>query len=110
MIVYRMEKNDRGVFYNPDRVLVDDYPDDALFTNYGCTMYWHKGDSNFRFACGSLEQLVEYFGSEFANLLSRGALPVGYEVPDDYVEWGEDNVELCFPIAKASKKFIYVLT
>jgi len=105
MIVYRLEYKDYGVFGSYMNKYITN-PEDAMYTYYGNTTpvdKWTTGFSGYRFACRTPEKLVEYFGSDFARAIAKGAIVVAYEVGMKYVMFGYKGLELAFQADKAVK-------
>lgn len=103
MLVYRLEKNDRGVFDSYESGVKLSMPPDAIYENYGCTITKAKYDSNYRFGCESAEKLVEYFGSDFDKVLAQDAELVVYKVHKRNVIFSKEGIEVAFEIAKAER-------
>lgn len=109
MRVYRLEKNDYGVFCNASMVSYPNYPDDALYANYGfsCDQRYHFNDG-WRSACESIEKLIDYFGSDFAFFLGLGAEIVEYNVDKRYIRFSklDESIEVVFKREKAKERTV----
>lgn len=80
------------------------YPEDANYQTYGCTL-WRYKDSEYRFACRSIDKLIEYFGSDFAKLLGKeGVRLVEYEVKREGCFFSDKHIELVFKASKVKGK------
>lgn len=80
------------------------YPDDANYQTYGCTLWQYK-DSNYRFACSTIDKLIEYFGSDFAKLIDKkGVRLVEYEVKRQDCFFSSKHIELVFRADKVISK------
>ncbi len=82
MRVYRLERQNSdgefmGVFCTSGTL---NYPSDANYANFGCGIENAHWNDDYRFACDSIEKLIEYFGSDFAVQLNEGAIIVEYNV------------------------------
>lgn len=105
MVLYRLEIDGWGVFC---RILMK-YSDDGLFADYGFSCdrrYQRNGD--WRSACESIDKLIEYFGSDFAYCLDRGASIVEYVVHKAHVRFGlrDESIEVVFNPSKAKERNI----
>lgn len=87
MIVYRLEsESGYGVFSTVARALLDDGT--AMYSVHSCTLRSQglvPNNRKYRFACESIDKLVEYWGSDFANLLAQGYKVAVYKVRKNYV-------------------------
>jgi len=95
MIVYRLEYKGFGIFGRYSGDLLSG-TEDSLYNLYGNTTPASRTSSNFRFACRTPEKLVEYFGSDFAHAIAKGATVEAYEVNRKYVMYGYRGIELAF--------------
>lgn len=108
MLVYRLEKQDYGVFCDWGN-LVMPFSCDALYSEFGysCKREYRE-KSNWRSACDSIDKLIKYFGSDFAYALGEGASVVEYVVNKTYVDFGQDeedgNIEVIFDSTKATTR------
>lgn len=102
MLLYRLERNDYGVFCEDEIEM--NFPDDALYSEFGYTCDGrYRTDNNYRSACESIEQLIEYFGSDFAYALQKGASIVEYNVHKAHVRFGLE-VDRCLEVVFDSTK------
>lgn len=114
MLVYRFEQNIRrwnsnkheheeiweGVFSGGHI----NYPVDANYNTYGCTLWQYKY-SDYRFACRTLDKLVEYFGSDFARLIDKDDVRLmEYEVNKEDCFFSSKHIELVFKANKVISK------
>ncbi len=111
MKVYRLERNDYGVFCEYDSKIAMPFSDDALYSQFGYTCnQMYRDNYDWRSACESLEELVEYFGSDFAYALERGADIVEYNIHKAHVRFGllpdEDSIEVVFNSTKIIDKLV----
>lgn len=104
MLVYRLEKNDKGVFCFSSGISDDDisYTKDSIYGTNGCSTELRFLREDYRFACESIESLIDYFGSDFAVMLGAGAEIKVYKVRKNYIKYG-NGFEIAFPIAKAER-------
>lgn len=104
MKLYRLERNGWGVFCSSSYMMMPS-SDDSLYSRYGFSCgYKYQWESDWRCACESIEKLIEYFGSDFAWALDRGASIVEYRVPKRYVRFGE--VEVVFKAPKVIERLV----
>jgi hypothetical protein len=111
MIVYRIEGKDGwGAFCRQaeldewDKDQDDDgIYSDAEWVNNGCTVQDTGHYTEWRFGCESMEQLQEYFGSYFAELLNIGAKIAVYKVHKAHVRFGIKGIEIAFNNDKAER-------
>jgi hypothetical protein len=101
MIVYRLEKNGWGAFCSCSGLVVS-YTKDAVYAQHGNTTDKNVYQSDYRFGCDSIDKLIEYFGSDFAMLLDKGAEIVEYNIHKAHVTFSVLGIELAFPIRKVS--------
>ena len=108
MRVYRLERNDYGVFCESYSKIELNFPDDALYNEYGYTCdSQYRCKDEYRSACESLDKLIEYFGSDFAYALDNGASIVEYTVHKAHVRFGlRTNIEVVFNSEKVTNKTI----
>jgi hypothetical protein len=79
------------------------YPPDAIYSNMGCTI--PEYNSKYRFACRSIEKVIEYFGSDFARIIGNEDIQlVEYEVKRTHVIFSKKRVELVFNINEVTYK------
>ena len=79
---------------------------DSLCYGYGFTCALkYKSECNWRSACESIEQLVEYFGSDFAWALEQGASIVEYRVLKRNVRFGV-GIEVVFDASKIIERLV----
>ena len=75
------------------------YTKDAIYAHEGCSIGDYNSD--YRLGCRTLEKLVEYFGSDFARLISQETIRVvEYEVERKHVVFSKKRIELTFRIDK----------
>lgn len=108
MKVYRLEYHEFGVFCTQVKNL--NYPEDALYAMFGysCGAQYRSND-DYRSACKSLDELIEYFGSDFAKLIGEGADIIEYNVHKAHVRFGLDpslQIEVAFNIEKSISRTI----
>lgn len=110
MILYRLERNDYGIFCEDYSNIAMNFPEDALYSKIGYTcdgQYRDNGD--FRSACESVEQLIEYFGSDFAYALQEVASIVEYNIHKAHVRFGIDvdiSIEVVFDSTKVKSRHV----
>lgn len=76
------------------------YTEDSNYQSYGCTLWKYK-ESNYRFACRSIDKLIEYFGNDFANLIGQDdVILVEYEVKRKDCFFSTKRIELVFEADK----------
>lgn len=102
MVVYRLERKGWGVFCNDINPTMP-YSLDTIYTLGYCSLPEQKRDPDWRFGCESIEDLIEYFGGDFAWAIDRGAEVVQYQVHKAHVRFGLEIPELAFKIEKAEK-------
>lgn len=79
---------------------------DANYEEYGCTMVDYK-NRDYRFGCASIEQLIEYFGSDFQRLIEADeVVMVEYEVRDDYCVFSDEGIEMVFEVEAVMERNI----
>lgn len=107
MIVYRLEApNGWGVFCdieNDLNVRFNNYYEDSIWGEGGCSVQGAGHNSPYRFACGSINDLIAYFGSDFARIIGGNGIIAAYKVRKNYVLFGENGVELAFLYEKAER-------
>ena len=110
MILYRLERNDYGVFCEYHSKMEMNFPDDALYNEFGYTCdRQYRADDDYRSACESIEQLIEYFGSDFAYALEKGASIVAYKVHKAHVRFGlelDRSIEVVFNSTKVTERHV----
>jgi hypothetical protein len=106
MTVYRLEYLGHGVFCGYAYNLMTNTLD-AQYKQYGCTVVKARSDDNYRFACDSMEKLIEYFGSDFGKLLDGGAEIVCYKVHKAHVLFSMEDIEVAFKVDKAEKHIMW---
>ncbi len=104
MKVYRLEgKDNYGVFCS--RANIDDtWTDDSIYANQGCSANIDREDESYRFACRSIDRLIEYFGSDFDYMIEQGVAIVEYDVNIKDVVFGNKGTELAFNINNIRNK------
>lgn len=108
MKVYRLERNGYGVFCESDSKIQLPFSEDSLYQSHGysCDTQYRVKDE-YRSACESIEKLVEYFGSDFAYALDKGASIVEYTVHKAHVRFGlRLNIEVVFNSEKVKDKTV----
>ena len=104
MRLYRLERNDYGVFCEYHTKIEMPFSDDALYNEFGYTCdKQYRVDDDYRSACESIEQLIEYFGSDFAYALQKGASIVEYNIHRAHVRFGLD-LDRCIEVVFNSTK------
>lgn len=110
MILYRLERNDYGVFCEGYSKIAMNFPDDALYNEFGYTCdRQYRDNDDFRSACESIEQLIEYFGSDFAYALQEGASIVEYNIHKAHVRFGlelDRSIEVVFNSTKVKSRHV----
>jgi hypothetical protein len=108
--VYRLERNGYGIFCEWKSRVDMNFPEDALYNEFGYTCARQYRDlDDYRSACESLDKLIEYFGSDFAYCLEKGASIVEYNIHKAHVRFGlepEESIEVVFNSAKVIDKHI----
>lgn len=110
MRVYRLERNGWGVFCTSDSGLEQNYPDDSMYQLFGfqCDRRYHWV-KDYRSGCSSIDKLIEYFGSDFSNMIDKGASIVEYNVNKAHVRTGlnpDIDIEVAFNINKIKHRTI----
>jgi len=89
------------------------FSEDSLYQEFGYTCAQeYRGDCDYRSACESLDKLIEYFGSDFAYALDKGAHIVEYTVHKAHVRFGlfpEESIEVAFDVTKATNRKVILL-
>ncbi len=76
------------------------YTLDANYKTHGCTLYEYK-EKQYRFACRTIDKIIEYFGSDFARLLDKDdVVLVEYEVKREHCTFSDKRIELVFQADK----------
>lgn len=108
MKVYRLERNGYGVFCEYYSKIDLPFSEDTLYSLFGYTCDGqYRARDEFRSACESLDKLIEYFGSDFAYALQKGASIVEYTVHKAHVRFGlevDECIEVVFNIDKATDR------
>lgn len=113
MLVYRFEEEYTRTRYTPEGKPIDitqnhgifssdhvTYTEDSNYQTYGCTLWKYK-ESDYRFACSTIDKLIEYFGSDFANLIGKeNVILVEYEVKRQDCFFSDKHIELVFKHSK----------
>lgn len=80
------------------------YPEDANYQTHGCTLWQYKY-SDYRFACRTLDKLVEYFGSDFSLLIGKEDVRLmEYEVKKGDCFFSSKHIELVFKASEVISK------
>ena len=110
MILYRLERNDYGVFCEYHSKIDMPFSKDALYSEFGYTCdRQYRTDDDYRSACESIEQLIEYFGSDFAYALQKGASIVEYNIHKAHVRFGlelDRSIEVVFNSTKVKSRHV----
>ncbi len=108
MKVYRLEgKDGYGVFCGESGIGYK-WSDDAVYSTNGNTTGRDLCDSSYRYGCESIDQLIEYFGSEFDADLEEGAELVEYTINKRYVTFSPKGIEVAFLIDRVSHKQVLI--
>lgn len=104
MIVYRLEKDGYGIFCHG----LDTGAQDSLYVHELCSVRRSSRSTiedmqKWRYACDSIDKLIEYFGSDFAHILAHGGELVVYKVRKNYVQFSPKGIEVAFRIDKAER-------